>query len=157
MSHFQNGSKSRSRVFLLRWLTFFELSRFLMHMTSRETCFIRWLFEPSHHTPRTSFKILPISVIPFLAANVFTLSLLSLCHALYSGIVASKCFCHRIDDSIPRVLFRILCRSSIGSKDIIVYREPPTKNYNCYDDCPIETRNTASPSPLLTLESEPHK
>ena len=67
--------------FLLRWLTFsiiktemaqkiepteiapkrhvieilshFEIEpcRFLMHMTSRETCLLRWLFEPSQHTP----------------------------------------------------------------------------------------------------------
>ena len=28
-----------------------ESSRFLMHMTSRETCLLRWLFESSHHTP----------------------------------------------------------------------------------------------------------
>ena len=35
-------------------LSHFEIepSRFLMHMTSRETCLLRWLFEPSHHTPR---------------------------------------------------------------------------------------------------------
>ena len=28
-----------------------EPSQFLMDMTSRETCLLRWLFEPSHHTP----------------------------------------------------------------------------------------------------------
>ena len=76
-AQFQNDSKSRLRGFLLRWLTFWaisvfmivkvsllsrkhvmeilshlktEPSWFLMHMTSRETCLIRILFEPSHHT-----------------------------------------------------------------------------------------------------------
>ena len=34
-------------------LSHFEIepSRFLMHMTSRDTCLLRWLFEPSHHIP----------------------------------------------------------------------------------------------------------
>ena len=34
-------------------LRYFEIepSRLLMHMTSRETCLIRRLFQPSHHTP----------------------------------------------------------------------------------------------------------
>ena len=31
---------------------YFEPSRFLMHITSCETCLLRWLFEPSHHSSR---------------------------------------------------------------------------------------------------------
>ena len=40
------------------WSRFWAIlkSRFLMHMTSRETCLLGCLFEPSHHTPRTDFQ-----------------------------------------------------------------------------------------------------
>ena len=39
---------------LIEILSHFETepSRFLIHMTSRGTCLIRWLFEPSHYTSR---------------------------------------------------------------------------------------------------------
>ena len=61
MAHFfnhknRNGSKKWAisvKWHLIEILSHFEIepSRFFMHMTSRETCLIRWLFEPSHHNP----------------------------------------------------------------------------------------------------------
>ena len=51
---FQKISEPSQKRHVIEILTHFEIepSRFLMHMTSREKCLIRWLFGPSHHTPR---------------------------------------------------------------------------------------------------------
>ena len=46
-------------------LSYFEIepSRFLKRMTSRETCLIRWLFEPSHHTPRMHKNLILLHIL----------------------------------------------------------------------------------------------
>ena len=48
----------------------FEPLQNQMHMTSRETCLIRWLFEPSHHTPRKIIKGFWKSHISFRAFHI---------------------------------------------------------------------------------------
>jgi len=42
-----------SKKHVIEIFSYFEIepSRLFMHMTSRETCLIRSLFGPSHHTP----------------------------------------------------------------------------------------------------------
>ena len=45
----------------------FEPSRFQMHMLSRVIDVLRWLFEPSHHTPRNIFWAQATSRSPYSA------------------------------------------------------------------------------------------
>ena len=49
-SHLSKKTRDRDFEPFWNWAISNRDSRFLMHMTSRETWLLRWLFEPSHHT-----------------------------------------------------------------------------------------------------------